>query len=52
MRRKAYEINANSRNIALGVGVVGESQQQARLSDTGISNQEELEEVVVSEVNV
>jgi hypothetical protein len=41
-----YEIDANGGDVGLGVGVVGEPQQQARLSDTGVSNQQELEEKI------
>lgn len=43
-----YEVNADGRDVALSVGVVGESEQQTRLSDTGVTDQKELEEVVVS----
>lgn len=47
-RKITYEVNADGRDVALGVGVIGESQQQTRLSDTRVTDQEELEEVVVS----
>lgn len=43
-----YKVNTDSRNIGFRVGVVGETKEQARLSDTGISDEEKLEEVVVS----
>jgi hypothetical protein len=43
-----YEVNTDSRDVALSVGIVGETKQQARLSNTGVSDEEELEEVVVS----
>lgn len=43
-----YEVNADGRDVALSVGVVGESEQQTRLSDTGVTDQKELEKVVVS----
>ena len=43
-----YEVDADGGDIGLGVGIVGESQEEARLSDTGITDEEELEEVVVS----
>lgn len=50
----AYKVDADGRNIGLGVGIVGKSKQQARLAYTGISDEEKLEEVVVSseEVNI
>lgn len=44
-----HEIDTDSRDIGLGVGVIGESQEQTRLSNAGISDEEELEEIVVSE---
>ena len=45
---QTYEINTDGRDIALSVGIICESQQQAGLSYTGISDKEELEEVIVS----
>lgn len=42
------EVHANRRDVALSVGVIGEPQQQARLSYTRVSDQEQLEEVIVS----
>ena len=47
-KRGTYEVNADSGDIAFCVGIVGKSKQQARLSNTGVSDKEELEEVVVS----
>lgn len=44
----AYEVDTNSRDIRLSVGIVGEPQQQTGLSYTGVSDEEELEEIVVS----
>jgi len=43
-----YKVDTNGGDIGLGVGIVSESQKQARLSDTGVTDEEELEEVVVS----
>ena len=43
-----YKINANGGNIRLGVRVVGESEQQTRLSDTGISNEQEFKEIIAA----
>lgn len=45
---RAYEVNTDCGDVGLGVSVVGESQEQAGLSDTGVSDEEQLEEVVVS----
>lgn len=44
----AYEVDTDCGDVGLGVCVVGESQQQARLSNTGVTDEEQLEEVVVS----
>jgi hypothetical protein len=49
-REVAYEVDTDGRDVGLGIGIVGESQQQARLADTGVSDEEELEEVVVSKI--
>ena len=43
-----YEIDTNGRDVAFRVGVIGESQEEARLPDTGVSDEEELEKIVVS----
>jgi hypothetical protein len=47
-RVATHKINTNSRDVALRVRVIGESEQQARLADARVSDQEQLEEVVVS----
>lgn len=49
-RRKtdAYKVDTDCGNVGLGVGVVGKSQEQARLSNTGVTDEEQLEEVIVS----
>lgn len=44
-----YEVYADGRDVALRVGVVCEPQEQAGLSDAGVTDEEEFEEVVVSE---
>lgn len=46
--RSTYEVNTDGRNVAFRVGVIGETEQQTRLSNTGVSDEEELEEVIVS----
>ncbi len=45
---KTYEINTDGRDVALRVCVIRKSQQQAGLSNTGVPDKEELEEVIVS----
>lgn len=42
-----FEVDTDSRNVGFGVGVIGESQEKTRLSNTGITDEEKLEEVVV-----
>lgn len=49
---KTYEVDTNGRDIRFGVCVIGESQQQARLSNTRVTDKQKLEEVVVSEDDV
>lgn len=44
----AYEVDTDCGDVGLGVSVVGESQEQTGLSNTGVSDEEQLEEVVVS----
>jgi hypothetical protein len=46
---RTYEVDSDGGDVGLGIGVVGESQEQARLSNTGVTDEEELEEIVVSE---
>ena len=41
-----YKVNTDSRDVRLGVSVISESQKQARLSDTGVTDEEELQAVV------
>jgi hypothetical protein len=41
-----YEINTNRRNVTFSVRIIGKSKKQTRLSNTRISDQQELEEVV------
>ena len=43
-----HKVDTDGGDVALCVCVVGESKQQARLSDTRVTDEEELEEVVVS----
>jgi len=45
--RPNLEVDADRADVALGVGVVGEAQEQARLADAGVADQHELEHVIV-----
>lgn len=45
---QTHEVDADGRDVGLRVGVIGEPQEEAGLSNTGVSDEEELEEVVVS----
>jgi hypothetical protein len=47
-RGGAYEVDADGGDVGLCVGVVGEPQEQARLADTGVTDEQQLEEIVVS----
>lgn len=44
-----YKVNTNGGNVAFSVRVIGKTQQQTRLANTGIANQEKLEEIVAKE---
>lgn len=48
-REHSYKVHPNSRDVAFRVCVVGKSQQQTRLSNTRVTDQQELEKIVVSE---
>lgn len=43
-----YKINADSRDVAFRVGIIGKTEQEARLSNTGVSDEEKLEKIIVS----
>lgn len=45
---ETYEVNADCRDVAFGVGIISETKQQARLSNTGVTDEEQFEEVIVS----
>ncbi len=47
---RTYKVDADGGDVRLCVGVVGEPQQQARLADTGVADEQQLEEVVVSSI--
>ena len=44
---RTYEVDTDGRDVAFGVGIVRETEEQARLSDTGISDEEKLEQIVI-----
>jgi hypothetical protein len=46
-----YKINANRRDVALSVCVICKPEEQARLSNTRVTDEQELEKVVVSNRN-
>ena len=50
LNRPDLEVDADGRDVALRVRVVGEPQQQAGFPDAGVADEEQLEEVVVSEI--
>ena len=43
-----YKVHPNSRDITLSVRIIGEPQQQTGLADAGVSDQQQLKEVIVS----
>jgi len=43
-----YEVDTDSGDVGFGIGVVGEAKEQAGLADTGVTDEQQLEEVVVS----
>lgn len=47
-RSETHEVDTDCRDVALCVCVVGETEEQAGLSNTRVTDEEELEEVVVS----
>lgn len=49
-KRMTHEVDADRRDVALCVCIVCETEEQAGLSDTRITDEEQLEEVVVSVV--
>lgn len=42
-----FEVNADGRDVALCVGIIRKAKQKARFADAGISDEEELEQIVV-----
>jgi hypothetical protein len=50
--RVAYKVNADGGDVAFGVGVVGETKQQARFPHARVTDEQELEQVIVSEIGI
>jgi hypothetical protein len=44
-----YEIDADSRDVALRIRVVSESEQQARFAYAGVADKQKLEEVIAAD---
>ncbi len=42
------EVDADGGDVRLGVGVVGEAEQQARLAHAGVADQQKLEQVIAA----
>jgi len=49
IRRETYEIYADGGNVTLSVGIIGETKQETRLSNSGIADQQQLEQIVTEE---
>jgi len=47
-----FEVNANGGDVALSVGIVGETEQEAGLANTGVADQQQLEEVIVVSAHI
>jgi len=41
-----YEIDTNSRDVALGVGIVSKTEQKTRLSNSRIANKQKLKQII------
>ena len=46
---QTYKIDSNGGDVGLRVGIIGESQQETGLSDTGVSDKQEFEEIIAAE---
>jgi len=49
--RSDFEVNTDGRNVGFGVSVICESKEQTRFTDTGVSNKEQLEQIIAVELN-
>jgi len=48
MSEAPYEVDTDGGDVRLGVSIVGETQEQTRLSDTRVTDKQQLEQIVVS----
>ena len=44
--RSDFEVDTDRRNVGFGVSVIRESKEQTRFTDTGVSNKEQLEQII------
>jgi len=44
--RSNFEVDTDRRNVGFGVSVIRESKEQTRFTDTGVSNKEQLEQII------
>jgi len=49
--RSNLKVNTNGGNVGFGVSVVRESKEQTRFTDAGVSNKEQLEQIIVFRVH-
>ena len=42
-----FEIDTNGADVRLAVGIVGKAKEQTRFTNTGISNQQQLEQIII-----
>lgn len=47
-KSNTYKINTDGGDVRLSVCVVSETQQQARFTDTGVTDEQELEEIIAT----
>lgn len=47
-----YKVDTDCRDVGLGIGVIGESKEKARLPYTGVADEEKLEEIIVSTLDL
>jgi hypothetical protein len=46
-----YEVDANGGDVALGISVIREPQQETRLAHAGVSNQQQLKQEVAANIH-
>lgn len=45
-KRQTYKVNTNGGNVGFSVRIICKSKQQTRLSNTGVSDEEEFEKII------